>query len=264
MDELKLDHIVNFVKSDPSEIIDYWRNFNLKGIRGGSHGDWGTYNSLIYFGLSYIEFLSVQCNKTAKRSDNPLIKHLVENLRKYEGLGQICFRTTDIHSLKKNIEMKGYTASEIYKGERIRSDGLTIRWKMLFVFSPTGLPYPFFIEWEQSDHDRREEFKKQGVWTDEQEKASINAIHYVVHDFLRTAEDWANLLNVQVNLPKTENLNQPGQAAIMVGRTEIIFCNANENATLKNIYKRKGERPFLISFNPPLTEPITFMRDTYV
>jgi hypothetical protein len=61
---------------------------------GGRHESWGTYNSLIYFGLSYIEFLGIENLFIAeKHEDNRLITQIVEQLSKEnrEGPARIQF-----------------------------------------------------------------------------------------------------------------------------------------------------------------------------
>jgi len=258
--EVELDHIVNFLKKDPGKAVYDWEAYGLKAIPGGNHQVWGTWNSLMYFGLTYIEFLSINSEEKAAQSDNPLIVQLTKDLENYEGLGQICFRTTNIISVKNKLRKLGYSVTQIYNGERKRSDGLVIRWKMLFIDSENGLPYPFFIEWEKNNDDRWLDFKKMGVWNKWQEKASVEEIQYVVKDSKVAAKDWGRLFGSDV-VDETESAIE--KSTIQAGGIKITFWQPEGDSKLESILLRKGERPFLVQFKPALPDSINYLQDDY-
>ncbi|NHM29395.1 VOC family protein [Neobacillus terrae] len=258
--DIELDHLVNFLKKDPEQAVSDWEAFGLKAIPGGNHQDWGTCNSLMYLGLSYIEFLSINSEVTAAKSDNPLIMQLTKDIAAYEGLGQICFRTTNINSVKTELEKKGYSVSPIYKGERNRNDGMVIRWKMLFIQTESRLPYPFFIEWEKNNDERWLDFKKMGVWNNWQERASVEEIHYVVNNSKGAAKDWGRLFESHV---KEEEENGINKCTIRAGNIKLIFFETDRDKKLDSILKRKGERPFLVQLKPALPHSIHYFEDVY-
>ncbi|MDR6998264.1 VOC family protein [Neobacillus niacini] len=252
---LELDHIVVFLNRSPIEAVHEWKKYQLKAIRGGSHTKWGTYNSLMYFGLSYIEYLAVENSEVANRSQNPLISQLLNDSKRFEGFGQICFRTSDIVRLKKDLKTKGYHPTEIYEGKRLRDDGVEISWKMLFIQEDGVLPYPFFIQWNQSDQVRLEDLKRSGILPPSQESQSVKSISFVVSNVEQVVADWARLFGV----PTVFNNK------IKVGRTELIFHNKDDSEILMDIHKLKGDRPFQIEINPPIkSRSITVFGDHYM
>ena len=100
---------------------------------GGEHITWGTWNSLCYFDLSYIEFLAVQHEEKAKEADNPLVQETVVKLQDGEGMLQIAIRTDAIEDLAVKFSKHGLHTIEIFEGKRMRKDGRLLEWKMLFV-----------------------------------------------------------------------------------------------------------------------------------
>jgi len=56
--EFSFDHLVHFVQN-PLGAMEDAKKMGLHAFAGGNHEKWGTYNSLAYFGLSYIEFLGI-------------------------------------------------------------------------------------------------------------------------------------------------------------------------------------------------------------
>ncbi|WP_177177332.1 VOC family protein [Bacillus sp. MUM 116] len=251
---LELDHIVHFINRDPAQAVYEWEKYGLKAILGGSHTKWGTYNSLLYFGLSYIEYLAVENMAVASKSENPLISQLLRDSKQFEGFGQICFRTDNILKLKEDLQKKGYHPTEIFDGKRLRDDGVLISWKMLFIQSDGPLPYPFFIQWSQGDLERLEDLKQNRLLPEKQEERVIESISFVVSNAGDVAADWARLFGVSVD----------SQIKINVGRSDIIFYDKNANNDLMQIHNLKGDRPFLIEIDPPISSsPITVLSDCY-
>jgi hypothetical protein len=95
------DHLVWFLK-EPEKAISSLKQRGLHVVKGGRHESWGTYNTLIYFGLSYIEFLGIENLSIAeKHGENRLITQIVEQLAKdgREGPAKIAIRTNTHISL---------------------------------------------------------------------------------------------------------------------------------------------------------------------
>ncbi|MDQ6599273.1 VOC family protein [Bacillus salipaludis] len=250
---LQLDHIVHFINRNPDEAVLEWEKYGLKAIRGGSHINWGTYNSLLYFGLSYIEYLAVENPEVANQSEIPLISQLLNDSKQFEGFGQICFRTSHIVRLKEDLKTKGYHPTEIFEGKRLRDDGVEISWKMLFIQQDGPLPYPFFIQWNQSDQERLEDLKRSGMLPSRQENQSVKSISFVVSNVAQVVADWAQLLGVPI---ESKNI-------IKVGRTDLVFHDKKNSEILTNIHKLKGDRPFQVEIDSPIArEPIIVFGDS--
>ncbi|MBD7937737.1 VOC family protein [Cytobacillus sp. Sa5YUA1] len=229
---MKLDHIVHFINRSPQEIVDHLSVMNIKAVKGGRHEKWGTYNSLLYLNSSYIEFLAIENKATAVQSENPLIQQAVQDLATFEGLGQVCFRTENIEVLKQELNEKGYKTYPIFPGERMRSDGQLIRWKMLFLQAKRKVPFPFFIQWEQDDHTRYEEFKTLGMIDQQLIHTKVKDIVYHVESPEETAEEWCELFQ-----GKQQGTN------VMIADVSFKFDAYNEKHACKN-------RPVYITLQP--------------
>lgn len=148
---LALDHIVIPAANAEKISLEYGNQFSIKTIKGGQHEQWGTYNYLSYFANdSYMEWLGVQDEQQAKRSDNPLIQHLVYVLEEnIIGPFQFALRTSEMdnyvaHFQENNIPFKGPNIAE-----RKKPDGSTLKWRMLFPeYDHKKNVLPFLIEWE--------------------------------------------------------------------------------------------------------------------
>ena len=57
-------------------------------------------------------------------------------------------RTEDILAVKTTLDAMNMKHSDIIPGARIKPDGQTLRWKLLFPENNYSGVFPFFIEWE--------------------------------------------------------------------------------------------------------------------
>ncbi|WP_307471112.1 VOC family protein [Cytobacillus purgationiresistens] len=243
---LTLDHIVHFIKDNPSKAVDELQRQGFKAVVGGSHEQWGSYNSLLYLHSSYIEFLAVEEESIAARSNNPLISQLVSDLSDGEGIGQLCFRTDAIEELSKSFQTKGFEPLPIFNGSRKRKDGVTIHWKMLFLKNTGDVPFPFFIQWEQDDECRYAEFKEQGLLDEKLLETKVDSLYFAVENKQVPTEAWAKLFNVAVEIDSNE-------ARIRVGELNIIFKEPSEGNTLvADTLSNRRECPFAVKLHPPL------------
>ena len=96
MTKVKWDHIVHYV-NDIEEPIDLFKEKNLIAFRGGSHKQWGTYNSLSYFDLTYIEFLGIENRDLVKhvKEPNRVVKDAIQYLPEHEALTHSCCHYQD-------------------------------------------------------------------------------------------------------------------------------------------------------------------------
>src|SRR6266508_512483 len=114
--------------------------FGLGAVPGGRHTGWGTANWIVPLGSSYLELIGVEDKEEASRSF--LGKHLIEVLEEGERLIGWCVRPDDFEN---TVGRLGLEASE---GSRVRTDGVTVRWRSsdpaVTMLDPSR---PFFIEW---------------------------------------------------------------------------------------------------------------------
>ncbi|MFE8699517.1 VOC family protein [Cytobacillus sp. FJAT-54145] len=260
---LQLDHIVHFINRHPNEVVERLQQINVHAVMGGQHEQWGTFNSLLYLEKTYIEFLAIEDKEKAKESNNPLIKQLVREAERGEGVFQVCFRTDNISALKQMLEDKGFVASSIFEGSRKRSDGKIIQWKMLFVEDECPVSFPFFIEWNQSDHERLKDLKELGFISETHSKTNINSIEFVVPE-LEEIYSWAKMFDSEVTT--TVETFSIKSASITISDCKIIFTQpTSTEGTHFKILKEKGARPFEISLSPNLVgEPVNLLGSSYL
>lgn len=263
--DLKIDHIVHFIKHHPEEAVKEWKKLGYHAVMGGSHTQWGTFNSLLYIGLSYIEYLAIEDIHIASQSENPLISQIVSDLHHGEGFAQICFRTSDIFRVKEQLEKKGCKTFPVFNGSRKRQDGSTIHWKMLFINEKQALPYPFFIEWEEADANRFKDLKLLNMIDQNLENHQIQALFIATNDCEKTAKEWSRLLELPIIPPSVDSLYTSKKTGVRIDMMDIIFFEPmSKDGIVYETLKSKGERPFLVQIHPPLkNEPITLFSSIY-
>lgn len=251
--DIKLDHIVHFLNRHPIDAVHEWKKLGYHAVMGGSHEYWGTFNSLMYLSSAYIEFLAIENESIANHSNNLLISQLVKDLKNGEGIGQICFRTTNIEVIKQQLENNGYQTFPIFNGSRKRQDGKTIAWKMLFINEGSMLPYPFFIEWEQDDIERYNDLRNVGMIDSRLETYTIQTIYYAAQDCERVAKEWSQIFALPISeFIQDSNLNVKAMR-VKIDSTEILFCEPLEKkGIVYDTLKTRGERPFQIITSPQL------------
>lgn len=194
----ELDHVVNFTKKSPTEIVQQQLIEGIPPVVGGQHLQWGTYNALFYTQSSYIEWLSIEKEEIAKKSNHPLINQLLFDITDREGFSSICLRSTDLEKMNRYFQKMGYKTSGVIPSERTTITGEVRRWKMLFINqkNDNSLPYPFFIEWEQEKEERLKALREDGTLMPENEALAIKKCIFHVHDAKKKITHWSRLLSL--------------------------------------------------------------------
>lgn len=197
---MKLDHVVYFTNKEPVQIVVEQQVSGRHAVVGGRHEQWGTYNALLYTKNAYIEWLSVEKMEIAQQVDHPLTKLLLHDLERGDGWGTICLSVDNIEKFNGEVENKGFRTSGVLDAERRTADGQLRKWKMLFVDQSVSneLPYPFFIEWEETEEIRLEKLRKDGTLNSDNEQLEITECVFSVDDPLSTTAEWAILLSQKV------------------------------------------------------------------
>lgn len=250
MNALAFDHIVHFVDRDPVSAIPEWKKHGFLAVKGGSHPQWGSWNSLIYFGLSYAEYLAIENDLIVGGSDNPLMKQMKEDLQNGEGFGNICFRTGNMQSLRERLANSGFTPSKILNAERIREDGTILRWKMMFVEAPASMaPYPFFIQWDQEDADRFKAYCEKGIIPEKQQHLHISKVYYFVQSPEDHAANWEKLLQSSGPSPVFDAFYDKEAISLKTGNIELIFAEGQTNRPTAIHVNGLGDKKSLELFN---------------
>ncbi len=249
--QLAFDHLVHFLRRSPQEAVEEMKRMGFHAVSGGRHENWGTHNSLLYTDVSYIEFLSVEHMATAERSDNPLIRQLVDDLGLYgEGLGQIAFRTWDIERVAEDLKRCGLRVTGPVPGSRKREDGSVIRWHMLFAESDeVRHTLPFFIQWAQSDEERRRDLTARGVIRPHPNSATrLEWIAYAVSDLDQTAARWKKWFGFDAGETYLDEKWQAKCRMLACPGGNILLCSPVAHGRVAEQLERRGERPFQVAF----------------
>ena len=116
--------------------------------RGGSHPGFGTRNSLLSLGESYLEVISPDPAQSLEGNRGGQIAALSD-----PGLMTFSVRTTDIGAYEAAAKRLGVgTKGPIAMG-RTRPDGVRLAWSSLYITDPVyGESIPFAIDWKDSPH----------------------------------------------------------------------------------------------------------------
>ncbi|WP_159721468.1 VOC family protein [Enterococcus sp. CSURQ0835] len=186
--------------------IDFFSQQGITFKRGGHHENWGTENALAYFGLNYIELLTVVDQAKAdslKRSEAAAIYDAnVDFKQQVERINTIAIRTDDIEATHEKLRQKGINVGAIATGKRLDQTGQLITWSIFFIDQTVGnLPLPFFIQWQGDDQTREAQLKAQGLI--EPQKAGdlvVTEAIFEVPDVQKAASLFAELLDQPVEM----------------------------------------------------------------
>lgn len=252
MSTLHWDHTVQYVNHLDKSISIFHKN-GLAAFHGGSHKKWGTHNALSYFGLTYIEFLSIENEDLVQQTDASqlVVKDALTFLPEHEAFSRVAIRTNDIEEIAASLTVKGLELSEIVDGKRLDAEGNLIEWRMLTIQGNfQGLAYPFIIQWQSTDEERLENLKSSGmIQTDPAGETIIEAAVFSVEDPKAAAEHWHNLFE----LAFTEK--NAAEASLKIADQTFIFRKGAANrldqllfrtasADLKNKTLRIGEAEY--------------------
>lgn len=225
MATIKWDHLVHYV-NDLSKSIEVFGEHGLAAFKGGSHKDWGTYNALSYFGLTYLEFLGIENEELAKASEhNIVVRDAVKTLPEHEELSRVVLRTDDIDQVAASLHAAGLSISPILDGKRLDNEGRLIEWRMMTIDGDfEGLVYPFIIQWSGTDEERLERLTSSGVIKSHPAgQVDIKRAVFHVSNPAAVANHWASLFG----LAAIELDNNT--FSLQIGDKSFVFEQGDEN-----------------------------------
>ncbi|MBM7693443.1 hypothetical protein JOC77_002883 [Peribacillus deserti] len=242
---ISLDHVVHAVHNRKSaETLFTQQGFHV--FEGGKHEDWGTSNSLSYFGSSYIEFISIDQAEKSNMSLNPLIMQLMKE-KDREGVFQAALRTDNIAGDAVTFRKLGLNVTGPFEGSRKTEDGNRISWKMMFVSSPlSSFELPFFIEWNQPVHVRMDQMKDAGVIKEHLNGAQhIRSVFYAVKDISLVLSNWNKWFNTKKIKSYTDSQELNAICTeVKISDASITFFEPKGEGLIKEMIKNQGEGPF--------------------
>jgi len=164
----QLDHVVHYLEHPEEELLKL-KNHHLNVRNGGSHENRPTYNSLLHFGFSYVEFLSITDKEVLEalpHSESSMIRSIINRTYK-EGFARFILRTKDIYAVKEDLGKKGLITEGPVVLQRKDQNGELLSWKLLFIKDPHDhLDLPYIIEWDETDTARKERLVRSGLLAD--------------------------------------------------------------------------------------------------
>jgi hypothetical protein len=249
--KFSFDHLVWF-QHKPEYAIQPLSEKGIHVVHGGRHKSWGTYNTLSYFDLSYIEFLGIeQLSIAEQHEENRLITQIVQQLSKEnrEGPAKIAIRVDQINELAIKLEKDGFTVYGPLPGQRVTASGQVIKWNLLFIEDqPDLLSFPFFIQWEKSDKERRSAFKEQGMLERHSgENSKFDSVCFVVRDLKETTRTWGRLLNLTPSKEFRDEVLHARCQKLELPGTHLLFCTPIGKGPAEQVLHERGETPFLVN-----------------
>lgn len=237
MTTVNWDHTVHYV-NDLNNAIQTFQKNGLIAFKGGSHKQWGTYNALSYFGLSYIEFLGIEDRELAKNADasNLVVKDSVTLLPAHEVLSRVAIRTDDIDDTAAFLQANGLTLSPIIDGKRLDTHGQLIEWRMFTIAGDfQGLVYPFVIQWKGTDEERLESLTKSGIIQSHPAgNTTIQSGVFYVSDPSAVAAHWQTLFGLAV----TES--DETSVTLAIGDKSFIFKQGDANQLTTLLFRTES------------------------
>lgn len=248
---LAFDHLVHFLHRSSSEATRKFQQAGYHAVAGGRHASWGTWNSLSYFGLSYVEFLAVEAAELAEQSENPLIRQLIADAPYGEGLGQVALRTREMDQWAARFREQGLAVTGPLEGSRTREDGSVIRWRMLFADDPESrCRPPFLIEWGEEDEVRQTDLTERGIIASHPNGSSaLDSTGYAVADLETAARSWQRWFGWESGAAfRDEQLGAVCRVLDVPGGS-IVLCQPDGEGMAQAALASRGERPFFARFS---------------
>ncbi|EZH65429.1 hypothetical protein DH09_17540 [Bacillaceae bacterium JMAK1] len=246
---ISFDHVIHYI-DNAHELKDEWLNKGFHAVEGGRHEHRGSYNTLLHFGIEYIEFLAIDDFELFKRvgaqdvKDSPF--YAIGDDQFVEGFYKVCIRTKNLDDLAERFRKKGLQVNGPVPLSRKRPDGTLLEWSLLFVGDESSdLPLPFFIDWHETDEERIASLKDANViHPHEAGNTSITGFTMAVHDAKQTAHNWSKWFELDVEEPAfDEKLNATVYTLNLPG-AKLHFAEPKGSGLVQDTLTTRGERPF--------------------
>ncbi|MEB2299271.1 VOC family protein [Lysinibacillus xylanilyticus] len=202
---LYFDHLVHQVQS-PENTKIFLNKRNIHTVNGGQHTMWGTYNTLSYFGLNYIEQIAIYDRHLFENAVKlPYSLHYTfKHTNERYGFSRIALRTKNIKEEGQRLRALGFEVFGPDACSRTRPDGSVVEWKLLHFGKPgQEIDFPFLIEWADTDEERTAQLKANGAIKTNQ-SISMESVQFYVKDVQATVKQWREVLQ----LPESEQQEQ--------------------------------------------------------
>ncbi|MBG6243979.1 glyoxalase-like domain protein [Candidatus Symbiopectobacterium sp. 'North America'] len=223
MATLRWDHAVHYVNHLDDAIATFTDN-QLVAFPGGAHPGWGTHNALSYFGLTYLEFLSIRDAQELEQAQDFLLSQDAKRLLpQQQVLYRVALRSDDIDATHQALLEQGLTLSPIVEGKRHDKQGNLIEWRIFTISGDLqGVPYPFVLQWKTNDAARLDFLRTNNIDRPHPVgQALLQAAVFTVQHPEQVAQHWQRLFQFSAS--------EHTPTTLYIGEQQLTFQPGEEN-----------------------------------
>lgn len=250
---LYFDHIMHYV-SDPLQVTRELHELGINNKFGGDHSRGGTFNTLSYFGLKYIEYIGIKDEKAFAENISKLPKFSpiskIVNRRDREGIISIALRSHNLKKISNFLQKKGAAVEGPQPLSRKTPEGNTLSWELLYAgVEDTEIPLPFFIDWKLADIERIANLVESGYITPhEKGELEIANIVFAVNSFEHSIDKWKSFLDLEeIKLDKSFN-EEVEYRTLTLDDVNFIFVKPKEEGKIKSFLENEGPGIYQLDF----------------
>lgn len=223
MATLRWDHAVHYVNHLDDAVATFTEN-QLVAFPGGAHPGWGTHNALSYFGLTYLEFLSIRDVQELEQAQDFLLSQDAKRLLpEQQVLYRVALRSDDIDATHQALRDQGLALSPIVEGKRHDKQGNLIEWRIFTISGDfQGVPYPFVLQWKTNDAARLDFLRTHNIDRPHPVgQARLQAAVFTVQHPEQVAQHWQRLFQFSAS--------EHTPTTLYIGEQQFIFQPGEEN-----------------------------------
>lgn len=250
---LKFDHIIHYV-FDPLEVSKELNDFGIVNKYGGEHSRGGTFNTLSYFGLKYIEYIGIKDTQAFEENISQVTKYspiasLAKRIDK-EGFISIALRSSHLNTLANQLRKKGASVEGPYPLSRKTPEGTTLSWELLYAGADDlEIPLPFFIDWGLSDEQRLKNLRETGFITSHAKgDLKLSNIVFAVNSFENSFEKWKTYLDLEEIELDVGFHEAVEYRTLTLDDLNLIFVKPIENGEVQAFLEKAGPGIFQLQF----------------
>lgn len=241
----RVDHTMLVVADVPAAIADYRDKLGLTCRYGGRHRR-GTHNGLVHFpgSLNYLELFGAYDEATVRAEGNPAI---FDWLAKGGGIWRFAVGTDDLDAEHQRLTQQGVAHAPPSEHQRVRDDGVTVRWRMFAMTPHEQRVYPFIIHWPP-DAERIVDLEQAGFFAPPQLPVRrVARITLAVPDVDEVAAEYRRRYDLTAG-PATDAPSFTGrQRLIVTADGEIALVAPTGAGRARALLAERGPGPVLLT-----------------
>lgn len=240
-----LDHVTQFVR-DRDETAARYRALGFNATPGGLHPRVGSANHLCYFGLFYVEMLSIHDMDEAINGPSAVCRNAVRFIAEGEGFGGIALETEDLAAAEAGLRAAGAEPGEVVHMERVQKDGFASVSRILYPVHPGGaVPLPIVIERNIGPAEREPMLEGRGVIAPHPLGAiSVDSLAVAVADLDAAAQVLCSAFGYPAGPAYVDPVFDADCVRLAAGRGDIVLCCPRGSGPAGTRLERRGAGVF--------------------